>query len=116
MNAFAARLLFVAILITTAPAAAQSPAPASIVVSTNPIDSGAEVYYADDMGFFAKAGLNVQIQPGANGAAIAAAVAGNAVDIGYADVGTLAKRIRAASISPSSRRRRCGIRAPRSTC
>lgn len=91
MIAFAARLLFVAIVLTMAPAAAQSPAPASIVVSTNPIDSGAEVYYADDMGFFAKAGLNVQIQPGANGAAIAAAVAGNAVDIGYADVGTLAK-------------------------
>ena len=89
MTSFIARVLFAAIVSTAAPAVGQ--APATLTLSTNPIDSGAEVYYADDLGYFAKAGLNVTIQPGANGAAIAAAVAGNAVDIGYADVGTLAK-------------------------
>jgi NitT/TauT family transport system substrate-binding protein len=71
------------------PAAADDAAP--VRVATNPIDSGAEVYYADDLGFFAKAGLAVQIQPGENGAAIAAAVASNAIDIGYADIGALSK-------------------------
>jgi NitT/TauT family transport system substrate-binding protein len=89
MTSLIARLLFVAIVLAAAPAVGQTPA--TLIVSTNPIDSGAEVFYADDMGFFQKAGLNVTITPGANGAAIAAAVAGNAVDIGYADVGTLAK-------------------------
>ena len=84
-----ARVLLAAVVLIAAPATGQTPATLSI--ATNPIDSGAEVYYADDLGFFAKAGLNVQIQPGQNGAAIAAAVAGNAVDIGYADIGALAK-------------------------
>jgi NitT/TauT family transport system substrate-binding protein len=83
------RMLLAAIVATAVPAAAQTPV--TLTVATNPIDSGAEVYYADDLGLFAKAGLSVQIQPGQNGAAIAAAVAGNAVDIGYADIGALAK-------------------------
>ena len=89
MNLLAVRLLLAAVVLLAAPAAAD--APAAVTIATNPIDSGAEVFYADDLGFFAKAGLSVQIQPGANGAAIAAAVAGNAVDIGYADIGALAK-------------------------
>jgi NitT/TauT family transport system substrate-binding protein len=62
-----------------------------IRLATNPIDSGAEVFYAKELGLFAKAGFDVQIQPGQNGSAIAAAVASNAVDIGYADLGSLAK-------------------------
>jgi NitT/TauT family transport system substrate-binding protein len=84
------RLLVAAIvLLATSPAGADDTAP--VRVSTNPIDSGAEVYYADDLGFFAKAGLRVQIEPGQNGAAIAAAVAADAIDIGYADIGALSK-------------------------
>jgi len=81
--------LLAVVIAAAAPAVAQTPA--TLTIATNPIDSGAEVYYADDLGFFAKAGLTVQIQPGQNGAAIAASVAGNAVDIGYADIGALAK-------------------------
>jgi NitT/TauT family transport system substrate-binding protein len=77
------------ILLAAAPAVADGAVP--VRVATNPIDSGAEVYYADDLGLFAKAGLSVQIQPGQNGAAIAAAVASDAIDIGYADIGALAK-------------------------
>lgn len=77
------------ILLTALPVVADDTI--QVRVSTNPIDSGAEVYYADDLGFFAKAGLSVQIQPGQNGAAIAAAVASNAIDIGYADIGALSK-------------------------
>lgn len=89
MSSLLARILFVAIVLTAVPAGAQTPT--VVRIATNPIDSGAEVFYADDLGIFAKAGLNVQIQPGANGAAIAASVAGNAIDIGYADIGALAK-------------------------
>jgi NitT/TauT family transport system substrate-binding protein len=59
-------------------------------VMTVPIDAGAEVYYAQDMGFFTKAGIQVDIQTAANGGASAAAVAGNAVDIGYSDMVSIA--------------------------
>ena len=89
MKSFIARALLMALVSLAVPARAD--APDILNVATNPIDSGAEVFYASDLGFFAKAGLNVQIQPGQNGSAIAAAVAANAVDIGYADIGALAK-------------------------
>jgi NitT/TauT family transport system substrate-binding protein len=56
-----------------------------------PIDSAAEIFYAKDLGFFAKQGLDVDIQSGANGGAIAAAVSTDAGDIGYSDLVTLAK-------------------------
>jgi len=78
-----------AIAATAAPGFAQTLA--AVRMQTNPIDSGAEVYYAHDLGLFAKAGIDAQIEPGKNGAAIAAAVAGGAMDIGYADLGSLAK-------------------------
>lgn len=89
------RTLTALVLSVAALASASAPvrgqATATIRISTNPIDSGAQVFYAKDLGLFAKAGLDVTIQPGQNGAAIAAAVASNAVDIGYADLGALAK-------------------------
>lgn len=89
-NALRLVLAVVALAALALPAASQTP-PLVLRLSTNPIDSGAEVFYAKDLGFFAKAGLDVTIQPGANGSAIAAAVASGAVDIGYADLGSLAK-------------------------
>jgi NitT/TauT family transport system substrate-binding protein len=63
----------------------------AISILTPPVDSAAELYFAKDMGFFAKQGLNVDIEPGTNGSAIAAAVSSDAVDIGYSDLVTLAK-------------------------
>jgi NitT/TauT family transport system substrate-binding protein len=60
--------------------------PPTVRIATTPIDVGAEVYYAQDMGFFKKAGLNVEVQTISNGGAIAAAVASNAVDIGQGNV------------------------------
>jgi NitT/TauT family transport system substrate-binding protein len=59
---------------------------ATVRIATTPIDVGAEVYYAQDMGFFKKAGLNVEVQTISNGGAIAAAVASNAIDIGQGNV------------------------------
>jgi NitT/TauT family transport system substrate-binding protein len=90
MLASAVRGVLAALMLLTALPAGADDVPA-LRIATNPIDSGAQVYYADDLGFFTKAGLTVQIQPGQNGAAIAAAVASNAIDIGYADIGALSK-------------------------
>jgi NitT/TauT family transport system substrate-binding protein len=45
-------------------------------------DSAAEPYYAQELGFFKRAGLNVEITTLGNGAAIAQAIAGGALDVG----------------------------------
>jgi NitT/TauT family transport system substrate-binding protein len=54
-------------------------------IETIPFDAGSEAFYAKDMGFFAKQGLDVTIDPVSNGPAIAAAVASGAVDIGFSN-------------------------------
>jgi NitT/TauT family transport system substrate-binding protein len=55
----------------------------SIKVATLPSEAAAEVFYAQEMGFFANAGIDVDIQVMTNGAAVASAVASNAVDVGW---------------------------------
>lgn len=54
-------------------------------IETIPFDAGSQVFYAKDMGFFAKQGLDVTIDPVGNGPAIAAGVASGAVDIGFSN-------------------------------
>jgi NitT/TauT family transport system substrate-binding protein len=66
-----------------APVASQALQP--LHVQTIPFDAGSEVFYAKDMGFFAKQGLDVTIDPVGNGPAIAAGVASGAVDIGFSN-------------------------------
>jgi len=61
-----------------------------IRVITLPIEAGAEAYFATQLGYFTKAGLDVEIVPASNGGASAAAVAGNGVEIGYADMVSIA--------------------------
>jgi len=69
---------------TAAPVLAQS---APVRMETTPVDSAAEPYYAYDNGFFKAAGIDVDLQAGAaNGAAISAAVAGGALDVGVANI------------------------------
>jgi NitT/TauT family transport system substrate-binding protein len=63
----------------------------SMSVLVLPIDSAAEVFIAKDQGFFAQQHLDVDVQPGTNGSAIASAVSSDAVDVGYSDLVTLAK-------------------------
>jgi NitT/TauT family transport system substrate-binding protein len=58
------------------------PAPNHLRLGTAPVEVGALVYYAQDEGFFKKAGLDVELIAAANGPAIAAAVASGTVDIG----------------------------------
>jgi NitT/TauT family transport system substrate-binding protein len=72
-----------------APAAAQS-GDMTIRVAYIPFEASAQLFYAQELGLWTKAGLNVQLQPNPFGAAIAAAVASNAVDVGYATIMTLA--------------------------
>jgi len=55
-----------------------------------PVEAGAEAFYAVDMGFFKKQGLDVELQIMQNGASIASAVAGGSLDIGFADTISIA--------------------------
>lgn len=58
---------------------------AKVRIATLPIEAGAEAFYGADLGFFAKAGIDVDIDVMSNGDAVAAAVASNAVDVAYSD-------------------------------
>lgn len=62
-------------------ARAQS-APLNLRVGATANDTYASAYYAQDMGFFTRAGLNVDLETLNNGAAIAAGIVGGALDVG----------------------------------
>jgi NitT/TauT family transport system substrate-binding protein len=64
---------------------APAPAPATIRLGVITVEAAAEAFYALDMGFFKKQGLDVDLQIMQNGAAIAAAVTGGSLDAGFAD-------------------------------
>lgn len=87
-----------------APARAQSAAP--LRVGTILLEAAAEVYFAQDLGFFTKAGVGVDIQLFDNGPAIAAASVSNAIDIGYGTVDALAaihqKNVPLVIVAPSA--------------
>jgi NitT/TauT family transport system substrate-binding protein len=70
--------------------ALEGQSPASLRIGTIPIEPGTEVYCAKDMGFFAKAGLDVEIQQMQGGSAIAAALVSGAIDIGFVALDALA--------------------------
>ncbi len=70
-----------------APGSAQTTA---IHVAMIPNEPAVEVYFAQDMGFFTKAGLNVDIAQNPSTPALAAAVAQGTYDIAYATISTLA--------------------------
>jgi NitT/TauT family transport system substrate-binding protein len=59
-------------------------------LATIPSDFAAQLYYAKDQGFFQKAGFDVDITPLNAGPAIAAAVAGGTIDLGFSNVVSLA--------------------------
>ena len=72
------------------PAAAQG-TPLRVGATAN--DTYAEAYYAQDMSFFTKAGLAVEITTFTNGAAVSAAVASGALDIGISNPVQLANAV-----------------------
>jgi NitT/TauT family transport system substrate-binding protein len=69
--------------------AAQS-APLPLRIGANAGDSFGEAYYAHDMGFFAKAGIDATVTAFANGGAMAQAVIGGALDVAVSSVISLA--------------------------
>jgi NitT/TauT family transport system substrate-binding protein len=58
-------------------------------IAYQPYEYSGQVLYAQDLGFFTKAGLKAELQSIPFGAALATAVASNAVDIGTATITTL---------------------------
>lgn len=84
----AAFLASLPLLASALPASAQG-APV-LRVGATPNDSFAEAYYADEMGFFRRAGLDVRISSFANGAQVTTGVAAGALDVGISSVITLA--------------------------
>lgn len=61
-------------------------AASTVRIATLTIDSGAACFYAQEQGFFARDGIDAQIQTIASGGAIVAAVATNSVDVGFANL------------------------------
>lgn len=61
----------------------------TIRIASVPVESYALTYYARDQGFFARNGIEAEIQSFFSGAAIAAAVLGGAVQVGCASVGPM---------------------------
>jgi NitT/TauT family transport system substrate-binding protein len=70
--------------------AQNTPPSTTIRLGVITVEAAAEAFYAVDMGFFKKQGLDVDLQIMQNGAAIAAAVAGGSLDVGFADTISIA--------------------------
>ena len=62
----------------------------ALKVGSVPVDAFAQAYYARDMGFFEKAGLDVEITPFSNGAGSTTAIAAGAIDAGISTVTMMA--------------------------
>lgn len=75
-----------AVLLAAAPLVTAADDLPTIRVGTTPIDAGSEPYYAQALGYFKAAGINVTIQAMANGSVLASAVAGGAIDISQSNV------------------------------
>ncbi|HEV8020711.1 MAG TPA: ABC transporter substrate-binding protein [Candidatus Lustribacter sp.] len=71
-------------LALASPAPAQTPALMNLRIAATANDTYASAYFAQDMGFFTKAGLNVDLETMNNGAAITAALSAGSMDIGVA--------------------------------
>jgi NitT/TauT family transport system substrate-binding protein len=88
------RMMFAAPLLATVlsfiPFAVDAEALVKLNVATTPNDSGAEVYYALDMGFFKKAGFDVEITTLNNGGIISAGVAAGTFDVAQAALSSVA--------------------------
>lgn len=86
------RRLFVGGLIAAASPGVASAQTARTAVKAGsvPVDAFAEAYYARDMGFFEKAGLDVEIMPFSNGAGSTTAIAAGAIDVGISTVTMMA--------------------------
>ena len=72
------------------PSAIAAPEPITINLGIQPGDSTAEGFYAQDMGFFKDAGLDVKLTFLLNGPALTSALASGSLDLAVASVGVVA--------------------------
>ena len=84
----AAALLLTVVLCGAGGSAAET---AVVNLINLPADNSAEVYYAQDLGYFKDAGLDVRITAMTNSAAIVASLVGGAGDIGNSVIGSAAQ-------------------------
>lgn len=75
------------------PRIATAQAAPAVRIGTSPAEAYAQPFYAQEAGFFSKAGLTVDLQLLANGAAVSAGVAGGALDFGVSTIVSLANAI-----------------------
>jgi NitT/TauT family transport system substrate-binding protein len=71
------------------PRAAGAQARTALHIATLPVDADATAWFAVDQGFFAQNGLDVTIDVITSGSAILAGLAGGALDVGVASIGSL---------------------------
>jgi NitT/TauT family transport system substrate-binding protein len=78
-----ALLAAAAVLAAARPLRAQTLRP--LRIGLIPGDMSGQIFFARDLGLFAKAGFDVQISPTNNGPAIAAAIVSDSLDVGYSN-------------------------------
>jgi NitT/TauT family transport system substrate-binding protein len=76
--------------VTAATLPARARAADALRIACIPLDAGAEAYYANDLGYFRDAGIDAQVETISSGAAITAAVASGAIDIGFSNLISIA--------------------------
>jgi NitT/TauT family transport system substrate-binding protein len=86
MSVRLSRAVFVAALPAFAATGTAFAQTAPLRVGCVPTDGFSEAWYAQEMGFFDKAGLKVEITPMNNGQGSVTAIAGNAIDVGISSV------------------------------
>jgi NitT/TauT family transport system substrate-binding protein len=88
MNFVALRALSVAAIVGLCGASAVAADPVKITVALIPSESAAQAYYAQDLGYFKAAGLDVTLLPFPGSPPIIAAVSSGSADIGNSVVGS----------------------------
>jgi NitT/TauT family transport system substrate-binding protein len=90
LYAIAAVAVVAAASVVPIPSLAQT-ALTSIAIGAIPTDAGSVVYYAQDLNFFEKNGIDAKITNMPNGSSLAAAIVGGSLDIGLTNAGTVAQ-------------------------
>ena len=75
----------IALSLACLPVAVHAQQRTPVRIATAFVETAATVFYAQDLGYFERAGLDVTITHSANGAAISAAVLSDSVDVGFAN-------------------------------
>jgi NitT/TauT family transport system substrate-binding protein len=77
--------IVLAIALASVPVAGRAQQRPAVRIAVAAVETAAAVYYAQDLGYFDRAGLDVTISHLDNGAAISAAVLSGSIDVGFAN-------------------------------